>query len=92
MKFTAFGSDPWSWNTGWSRSAIGAEIDDNSGNPGIGMVSNALSVWSALQDRSVTVDEAATVFNLGPALIRQAIDYHNFMFVGPGDVIEHDGE
>lgn len=62
------------------------------GAPSIDMFANAVQVWSIAQDRDVTVQEAALVFNVEPKLIVQAVEWHPWMFIGAGDRIEHDGE
>ena len=86
---TAFGADPGSWNCGaWNA---GPE-DDGSGNPGVILFGNAVQVWAVLQDRIVTVNEAALTFNAEPSLVRQAIEESAWMFVGENDTIQHEGE
>lgn len=63
------------------------------GEPGISLFSNAIQVWAIAQDRGgLTINEAALAFNVRPDLIRQAVEDHPWMFVGSGDVIEHEGE
>lgn len=64
---------------------------DGSGNISIGLFGNAIQVWAVAQDRPVTVQEAAVAFNTTPAIIRQAVESHYWMFLS-GDIIEHDGE
>lgn len=66
--------------------------DLDTGQPGVGLFATAVQVWSIAQGRAVTVNEAALAFNVQPALIRQAVDYHYFMFLGDGDTIEHEGD
>ncbi len=81
MTLLAFGADPDSWN-----------IDEGGdGNPGIGLVGLAIQVWAWLQDRPVTVNEAALTFNMAAELVRQAVADHPWMFLN-GDRIEHEGE
>lgn len=62
------------------------------GQPGVGLFANALSVWAWAQNRKITVNDAALAFNVAPALIRQAVEYHYWMFLGTGGIIEHEGE
>lgn len=89
MKLTQFGRDDTSWNVGaWNS---GPE-DDGSGNPGVILFGNAIQVWAVLQDRVVTVNEAALTFNADPRLVRQAIEESAWMFVGEHDSIQHEGE
>lgn len=58
----------------------------------------ALVTWAAMQDRTVTVREAATAFNTTDAVIVEAIEDASWIFVhGPDDdptkqTIELDGE
>lgn len=58
---------------------------------------NALSVWSFMQDRPVSVAEAATTFNTSPLVIAKAVDEHPYLLLsgdgGPASlIIEHEGE
>lgn len=53
---------------------------------------NALQVWAWAQNRPVTVADAALAFNVAPHIIHEAIDNHAWLFLGPGGVIEHEGE
>ena len=72
--------------------AKGEWWNHDTGMPGMALFCNALSVWVIAQDRDVTVGDAALAFNVAPALIRQAVEWHYWMLLGAGDVIEHDGE
>lgn len=65
--------------------------NQDNGQPGIGLFSNAVQVWAIAQGRDVTVQEAALAFNVVPDLIRQAVDHHYYMLLC-GDIIEHDGD
>ena len=58
---------------------------------GVALFSNAVQVWSVLQERSTTVNEAALAFNVRPEIIRQAVEWHAWMYLD-GDTIEHEGE
>lgn len=64
---------------------------ETSGNPGVELFSNAIQVWALAQDRTVTLDEAASAFNVNSSLIKQAIDEHYWTFLS-GNVIEHEGQ
>lgn len=80
----------------WITSLGTEELDgwnlETSGMPGEMLFAGALQVWSAAQNRDgVTVDEAALTFNVAPAVIRQAVEAHPWLFLS-GDVIEHEGE
>ncbi|MEX2629526.1 MAG: hypothetical protein WD341_06260 [Tistlia sp.] len=72
------------------------DLDD--GRPGAGLFANAVQVWALEQRRTVTVRDAAEVFNCPDAMICEAIEDHPWMFVeGPDDdptkqTIEHEGE
>ena len=63
----------------------------DTGKPTCSFFGSALQVWSCLQGRPTTVNEAALTFNVPPELIRQAVEDHSWMFLS-GDEIEHDGE
>lgn len=66
---------------------------DGTGMPGLALFGNAVLVFVMAQGRpDVTLEEAAAVFNVAPALIRQAVEDHPFLLVGRGDVIHADGE
>ena len=54
-----FGENSETWNVQGDWRGEG----DCSGLPGIGLFGSALQVWSSLQDRAVTVGEAAMAFN-----------------------------
>lgn len=69
----------WAWN-------------HETGAPGIALFSNAVQVWAVAHGGEVTVSAAALAFNVKPELIRQAADDHPWMYIGHGDVIEHEGE
>lgn len=80
------------------------EIEDHEhgyhedGRPTLCTLSAAIQCWSGLQGvRPVTVGEAATTFNLTPARIVEAVEWHPWMFLageGPAvdQIIEHEGE
>lgn len=62
---------------------------------GIRAAGNAIQAWCICQGRPVTVTEAATAFNVTPAMIREAVREHYWMLLsGEGDdaIIEHEGE
>jgi hypothetical protein len=65
--------------------------DHDSGTPGLNLFANAVQVWAVLQERPVTVNDAALAFNATPDVIRQAVEHHAWMFLD-GDTIEHEGE
>lgn len=67
------------------------EWHPETGQPGVDLFSNALSVWAWAQGRAQTVNEAAAAFNVTPDIIRQAVENHYWMFLN-GDRIEHDGD
>jgi len=73
----------WSTTDGW---------DLETGNPSLVLFSNAVQVWSTMQDRPTTIQEAAKVFRVTEAEMREAVESHYWMFIGSGDVIEHEGE
>jgi hypothetical protein len=80
---TALIDDPDLWNE-WDV--------EETGLPGIALFANALQVWAMAQNRvEVTVQEAALAFNTTEAVIRQAVEWHAWMFLN-GDFIDHDGE
>lgn len=56
------------------------------------LFSNAVQCWALCQRRDVTVNEACLSFNCSPMLIREAVEHHPWMRLGPDDTIEHDGE
>ncbi len=69
------------------------------GKPGVGIVASAISVWASLQERRVTVGDAAATFRMPAAAVVQCVDHHPWMyFVGVKEtpiehlVIEHEGE
>lgn len=58
---------------------------------------NALSVWSFMQQRPVSVAEAAATFNVTPLMVAAAVEGHPYLLHsgdgGPATTfIEHDGE
>lgn len=52
---------------------------------------NTLSMWSWMQRRPTSVDEAAMVFNCTREVILQAVESHMWLYLD-GDNIEHEGE
>lgn len=83
-KLESWASDPEAW-------------DQNSGMPGISLFANALQVWSMMQDHNTSLTEAATVFNVSVERIREAVEYHYWMFVDHlvntgEEIIGHEGE
>jgi hypothetical protein len=71
---------------------------EGEGMPGVVSAANAIQVWAALQNKPTTVRQAALSFNLDDAQVRQAVEFHNWMYLsGPDDdptkqIIEHEGE
>jgi hypothetical protein len=72
--------------------------DQETGAPGISLFANALQCWSVMQQRQVTVWDAANAFKAHPDRIIEAVEYHPWMFL-TGDqfdphktIIEHEGE
>jgi hypothetical protein len=58
----------------------------------------ALSCWVWMQQRDVTVAEAANVFNITPEIVVEAVNAHPWMFLAGAEgagpelqFIEHDG-
>lgn len=85
---TEFGREADSWN-----------IDDETGPAvGIDLLGSALGVWSFLQDRDITVREAASAFRCTDQMIQQAVQNDYWMYLdGPDDdptqqTIQHEGE
>lgn len=74
------------------------EWDHETGTPGLAYFANAVQVWAFLQQRDVSVAEAARVFNVEPVRIVEAVDDHYWMDLdGPRDdytrlMICHEGE
>jgi hypothetical protein len=73
--------------------------DHETGMPTLSMVANAIQVWAMFQyPLKVTVRACGLAFNLDDAQVREAVEYHNYMYLdGPDDLpaeqtIEHDGE
>jgi len=65
---------------------------EGSGNVSATYFANAVQVYCCAQNRAVSIDEAANVFNVTPAIIRQAVEQHYFMFEEPDGTIGHEGE
>lgn len=79
MKFTELAHDADTW-------------DQDTGMPSVAHFGNAVQVWSMAQDHDhVSIEETAEAFNVAPALIREAVEAHPWMFLD-GDDIGHDGE
>jgi len=81
----------------WSDDEYGWNSD--TGAPGIVQFASAVSTWACMQRRPVSVAEAASVFNVDPVRVEQAMDegVHMTFLTGPRDdfsklMIEHDGE
>lgn len=51
----------------------------------------ALVTWTAMQNKSVTVYEAAAAFNTTPDIIKQSVEDASWIYVA-GDKLELDGE
>lgn len=85
-------ADPWEFGD------LDHEWDHRTGRPGIGLFSDALQVWAVLQERRVSVAEAAAAFKVPGAAIVRAVENHYWMdLTGPRDdyarlMIEHEGE
>ena len=69
------------------------------GKPGVGMVANAISVWSALQQSAVTLGDAAQAFKMPVEAVAQCVDHHPWMYLVGDETtpiehikIEHEGE
>lgn len=69
------------------------------GKPGVGIVANAISVWSALQNQTTTLGDAAAAFRMPVEAAVQCVEYHPWMyFVGDEKtpleklVIEHEAK
>ncbi len=75
--FTQFGNDPFSWNLGEEGG------EDGSGNPGANIVGSAIGVWLALNGYKQTVATIATVFNISPAMVREAVEADYWLFLSP---------
>lgn len=77
-------------------------LPDDDEEPGIHRrdFSTAVSVWSWMQQRPVSVADAAMAFSTTPELIRQAVSDNYWMLLCPSvdepdptkQFIEHDGE
>lgn len=52
------------------------------GRPTLITLGNALLCWISLQHRPVSVPEAAITFNLPPAKIDEAVEFHPFLLLG----------
>ena len=52
---------------------------------------NALSLWSWMQCRPTTTNEAAMTFNCTREVTLQAVEAHPWLYLD-GDIIEHEGE
>lgn len=88
-----FGPNEEDWN-------LDLDLDNEDyGKPGVGIVASAISVWSSLQNKSITLGEAAAAFSMPVEAVVQCVEYHPWMyFVGDEKtpletfVIEHEGE
>ena len=84
-----FGVDPHSWNVGDDGADHGVGLD---------LFSSALQVWQILQNRDISVRDAAIAFRCTDGMIREAVDAHPWMFLeGPDDdptkqIIQDEGE
>ena len=89
----------------WKTSGKWSDDDDwdyETGAPKISHFSNAVQVWSILQERPTTIADAALAFNVPTERIYEAVEEHYWMFVGGDgedasknpvtDTIEHEGE
>lgn len=83
--FTRFGRSPYSWNL-----VDGAGDEDGSGNPGANLVGGAIGVWLALNGYKQTGATIATVFNLSPAMIREAVEADYWLFLSPEEGADDD--
>lgn len=83
----------------WAMADFG---DEDADDPGITLTHfcQAISVWSAMQGRTVTVAETALAFNTMPGAVQSAVKEHGgfYLFLYGDDAdparqtIEHDGE
>ena len=55
-------------------------------------LSAAISVWASLRGKNPTVSDAVMAFMITSQRVEQAVEEHCWMYIGPGNVIEHDGE
>jgi hypothetical protein len=65
------------------------------GKPGIAMFAGALQVWSVMQEVRMALVDAAAAFNVPTAMIREAVEWHTWMFVETIDGVDyigHEGE
>lgn len=83
-------ADPDKWGDfGW---------DHETGAPTLALMGNSIQTWALLQNRRITVADAAAAFCVPASTIREAVQDHSWMLVvGPDDqpdkqTIEHDGE
>lgn len=82
----------------WAAETDDLDWDCTTGAPKLSYFAGALQVWSACQQGEVTVQQGADAFNVPPATIRAAVEWHYWMFLsGPDDkpaeqLIEHEGE
>lgn len=84
-----FGACPTSWNL--DDEDYATEDSDGSGLPGVLVVVHALETWICLNDRPATVELASMVFNLSPAMIRQAVDEGGWLYLDSDGAINLDG-
>lgn len=77
MAITGFADD----ELGWDHDTV---------RPGIVVFGNAIQVWSVAQGRATRVGEAAAVFCCEEAMVRAAVEDHDWMDL-VGDLIVHDG-
>lgn len=69
-----FGGETDGWNIG----------EEGSGKVGIGTFSAAIQVWSIHQCKPTCVAAAAEAFNVPPAMVIEAVEWHPWMFLsGP---------
>lgn len=88
-----FGPSEDDWN-------LDLDLDDpDYGKPGVGIVASAVSVWATLQNKSVTLGDAAEAFKMPVEAVAQCVEHHAWMyFIGDAStpleklVIEHEGE
>lgn len=68
--------------------------ETEAGKPSIGDFADAIQLWSIMQDRETTLEEASAVFRVPIEMVRQAVGWHPWMLLDgeDGNVIGHDGE
>lgn len=75
------------------------EADDNEIGIHMPEIAGAIQIWSAMQNRRISVAEAAAAFNTDAGIVRDAVREAYWMFLEPEaeadpakQFIEHEGE